>query len=118
MQVFNAFRISSILVYVDKELTNDNGTEESLLETLEYSPAFVQVPKFNNFEKLYIDAIKQIKKEFSNWEAGAKIDITKVRGMIIPLIEKVLEDRSYIFHLNSYSNSKDYLYHHCIANRI
>ena len=35
--------------------------------------------------------------------------------MIIPLIEKVLEDRSYIFDLNSYSNAKDYLYHHCIA---
>ena len=55
------------------------------------------------------------KKEFSNWSAGAKVDIAKIRTLILPLVEKVLDDRSFIFDLNTYSNPKDYLYHHCIA---
>ncbi|MEK4227857.1 HD-GYP domain-containing protein [Solibacillus sp. FSL H8-0538] len=109
LQVFDAFRIASILVYDEGE------TKNSLEDNAVPLPTTVQLPKLNSFEKHYSDAIQQVKKEFSNWQAGAKVDITKVRGMMIPLIEKVLEDRSYIFDLNSYSNPKDYLYHHCIA---
>lgn len=115
LQVFDAFRIASILVYND-EVTN-NPLEHLMDNELTPSPLATigQLPKLSSFEKYYLDAIEQLKKEFSNWQAGAKVDITKVRGIMIPLIEKVLEDRSYIFDLNSYSNPKDYLYHHCIA---
>lgn len=108
-RLFEMFNLNEILIYKEKELevlTEEQSEVESTIITL---------PKYTSFETYYYDAIAQIKKEFGNWQAGAKIDLTKVRGMIIPLIEKVLEDRSYIFDLNTYSNAKDYLFHHCIA---
>ena len=107
LRVFEVFNLETVLVYNDVEELNEENLENLTIQ--------VSLPKYTSFEKYYNDAIVQVKKEFSNWEAGGKIDITKVRGMIIPLIEKVLEDRSYIFDLNSYSSPKDYLYHHCIA---
>lgn len=109
LRIFELFNLKKILIYKSKKtelLTNEQSGAETTTIT---------IPKYTSFETYYYDAIAQLKKEFGNWQAGAKIDITKVRGMIIPLIEMVLEDRSYIFDLNSYSNPKDYLYHHCIA---
>lgn len=109
LRVFDFFNLNKVLVYQknEQEQLKEGATDAQVIP--------VALPKCTSFEKLYNEAILQLKKEFSNWAAGGKIDITKVRGMIIPLIEKVLEDRSYIFDLNSYSNPKDYLYHHCIA---
>ncbi|MEG0431543.1 MAG: HD-GYP domain-containing protein [Anaerovoracaceae bacterium] len=109
LRIFEIFNLRKILVYDDRKetlLAEEPITEETTA---------IALPQYTSFETYYNNAIMQFKKEFGNWQAGAKIDITKVRGMIIPLIEKVLEDRSYIFDLNSYSNAKDYLYHHCIA---
>jgi HD-GYP domain-containing protein (c-di-GMP phosphodiesterase class II) len=109
MQVFKAFNISSVLVYKDS-ITNedeeDNGN--AMFSNTSQSNIF-------NFEHQYDEAIQYVKKEFTNWQAGARIDLTKIRGYMIPLIEVVLENRAYIFDLNSYSNPKDYIYHHCIA---
>lgn len=112
LRVFELFNLKGILVYKEPstEELNENGLENQVTA--------VSMPKYIAFETYYNDAVNQLKKEFSNWGAGGKIDITKVRGMIIPLIEKVLEDRSYIFDLNAYSNPKDYLYHHCIATGV
>ncbi|MEO4055381.1 HD-GYP domain-containing protein [Solibacillus sp. CAU 1738] len=108
LHVFKAFRVAKVLVY------NDNIPEAKDNDAA--TPVIVQpIVTVNTFEKYYADAIQQLKKEFLNWQSGAKIDITKVRGMMIPLIERVLDNRSYIFDLDSYSNPKDYLYHHCIA---
>lgn len=112
LRVFELFNLKMILVYKDESL------EELSENCLENEVTSVSIPKYIAFETYYNDAVNQLKKEFSNWGAGGKIDITKVRGMIIPLIEKVLEDRSYIFDLNAYSNPKDYLYHHCIATGV
>ncbi|WP_274308674.1 HD-GYP domain-containing protein [Solibacillus daqui] len=109
LRVFELFNLNTVSVY------NDASIENLIEDNLEIQAKSVPLPKYTSFEKHYNDAIVQLKKEFINWEAGGKIDITKVRGMIIPLIEIILEDRSYIFDLNSYSNPKDYLYHHCIA---
>ncbi|MGN7477755.1 HD-GYP domain-containing protein [Solibacillus silvestris] len=111
LRVFELFNLKTILVYNDVEMEELKTNEENA----ETPASPILLPKYTGFEKYYNDAIAQLKKEFVNWEAGGKIDLTKVRGMIIPLMEKVLEDRSYIFDLNSYSNPKDYLYHHCIA---
>lgn len=109
LHIFKAFRIHSVLIYKDEmPNTKDNPNEVSSIIV----PPIINT---NTFETYYTDAIQQLKKEFLNWQSGAKIDITKVRGMMIPLIERVLENRSYIFDLNSYSNPKDYLYHHSIA---
>lgn len=114
LRVFELFNLKIVLIYNEVETVETNQTVEN--EEIHTVPSVLtSLPKYTSFEKYYNDGITQLKKEFSNWEAGGKIDLTKVRGMIIPIMEMVLEDRSYIFDLNSYSNPKDYLYHHCIA---
>lgn len=111
LHVFKVFNINKVPILVEtvKKAIEDSKGDIEEIEITE------QVIHINTFEKQYLNAVDQFKKEFSNWEAGAKIGMTKVREIIIPLIDKILEDRSYIFDLNSYSNPNDYLYHHCIA---
>lgn len=68
-----------------------------------------------SFEKMYFDAVEQFKREFHQWEYGIKVNIEEIRNIMLPIVEEVLVNRTIIFALNSYSNAKDYLYHHCIS---
>ncbi|MDI7743346.1 HD-GYP domain-containing protein [Lysinibacillus fusiformis] len=113
LHILKAFQIYKVPVLSEEVGTRTGQSDESteLIMNIE-----VPVPKpFMTFEKTYLDAVEQFKKVFFDWESGSKIDITKVRGIILPLIEKVLEEKSILFKLNSLSITKDYLYHHCIA---
>ena len=113
LHIFKVFNVSSVLIYFE------NNTKQYLNDELDVPSNFISTTSpngsYNTFEKLYNEAVITYKKEFSNWVAGAKVDLAKIRTLILPLIERVLEDRSYIFDLNNYSNPKDYLYHHSIA---
>ena len=113
LHVFKVFNISNVLVYIENDLKQNLNNETSSLAT--FNSTSTTSPYGNTFDKLYTNAVATYNKEFSNWSAGAKVDIAKMRTLILPLVERVLEDRSYIFDLNSYSNPKDYLYHHSIA---
>ena len=108
LHIFNVFNISKVPVY--KEEVNKN-----LIEAKEEVNNFAQPEAVLTFKTIYLNAVEQFKKEFRNWEAGAKVDIAKARAIILPLIDMVLEDRTIIFDLNEHSNPKEYLYHHCIA---
>ncbi|MFJ7981873.1 HD-GYP domain-containing protein [Lysinibacillus xylanilyticus] len=109
LQVFFAFNISRVPVYKDGKEVQSEIKEAELV---------VQIEAIPTFKRIYDNSIEQFKKEFKNWEAGAKVDITKARKIILPLLEMVLEDRTIIFDLNEYSNPKDYLYHHCVATAL
>ena len=111
LHVFNAFNVSKVSIY--KEEVNNDVKEIKDEIQLSTQPEAVLT-----FTFIYLQAVEQFKKEFKNWEAGAKVDIAKARAIILPLIDSVLEDRTIIFDLNDYSNPKDYLYHHCIATGI
>lgn len=109
--VLKAFKVYKVLILKEgTDLVNNdnNGLEEPLLDNL----AYVET---ESFKKIYGDIITQFKKEFLSWESGVKPEFAKVRFLILPLVERIIEERSIIFDLNSYSNPKDYLYHHCIA---
>lgn len=110
LQVFRAFNISKLLVYKDAVANEENATASDKEIVID-----IPVATVTPFERQYDECINYFKKEFINWQAGARIEMTKVRSMILPLIEAVLEKRSYIFDLNSYSNVKDYIYHHIVA---
>ena len=109
LHIFKAFNILKVLVFKDLEepLATESAGTEIILD--------IPIPTITPFERHYEEAVAYLKKEFPNWQAGARLDMTKIRGVMIPLIEALLENRSYIFDLNSYSNANDYLYHHCIA---
>lgn len=109
LQVFFAFNISRVPVYKDGKEAQSEIKEAEIV---------VPIEAISTFKRIYDNSIEQFKKEFKNWEAGAKVDITKARKIILPLLEMVLEDRTIIFDLNEYSNPKDYLYHHCVATAL
>ncbi|TSI11131.1 HD-GYP domain-containing protein [Lysinibacillus sp. BW-2-10] len=113
LHVLKAFHIFKIPILIENDPKTNKGGQ-----TVEETSEVIQIqlpPVVDRFEKNYRDAVEEFKKLFNGWGGGTKVDITKVRGVILPLVEKVLEDRTIIFNLNSYSNAKDYLYHHCIA---
>lgn len=109
LQVFFAFNISRVSVYKDGTDHQSDINDTELVAPPEAVPTF---------KRVYDNSVEQFKKEFKNWEAGAKVDIAKARSIILPLVEMVLEDRTIIFDLNEYSNPKDYLYHHCVATAL
>lgn len=111
LHVLKAFHIFKVPVLLEDEGKQINQKGE-LAETV----IGMKVPKpLMTFEKIYLDAVEEFRKVFFDWESGSKINITKVRDIILPLIDKVQEERSILFKLNSLSTTKDYLFHHCIA---
>lgn len=108
LHVFKVFNISKVLVLKDDKIDHEKKNQESIdsqsIEIIE-----------DTFRKHYEEAVTQFKKEFSRWQSLAKVDIVKIRGIILPLVEEILNDRTILFDLNQYSNPKDYIYHHCIA---
>lgn len=109
--VLKAFNITKVPIVNDNNMSKQKQVKESGNDKIEFELS----PVVNAFENKYRDTVEEFKKLFSGWEAGTKIDITKVRGIILPLVDEILDNRSIIFKLNSYSNPKDYLFHHCIA---
>ncbi|MCM3744540.1 HD-GYP domain-containing protein [Sporosarcina luteola] len=65
--------------------------------------------------KEYNEVVRNYKKEFSNWRAGQRPDVPKIRGFIIPLIEKFIKQKQMLTMLNDFSNPEEYIYHHSVA---
>ena len=72
-------------------------------------------PIQTSFVKLYDQAVKSFYKEFASWEAGMKVDVAKLRNIIMPLVEKAMVDKKIFSYLNSFSSLNDYVAHHSIA---
>lgn len=68
-----------------------------------------------NFFDLFLRAKQEFKKEFISWQSGMPIDISKVRGIIVPLLEHAEMHSSDIFLLHHYSTKTEYLYDHPLA---
>lgn len=111
--VLQAFQIKELLVKEPEVAVEENDSSEQSVNVVKQTHN--KESAINAFERNYKNAIEQLKKEFFNWEAGAPINITKVRGFFIPLVNTILEDRTIVYDLNSYSTPADYIYHHCIA---
>lgn len=63
----------------------------------------------------YLVAVKEYKQLFQSWQAGAPVDISKVRLIVIPLLESLLEQPSELFNFYRYSTREDYIYHHSVV---
>lgn len=115
--IFEAFHITKVSIFkadpfnkTEDEFKNISDSEKN---TLTDSPSMIVVKK--EFTMLYNQAVQDYKKEFINWQSGSKVDITKVRALIMPLVEYVLSDRQIVAKLNDYSIEQEYIYHHAIA---
>jgi len=68
------------------------------------------------FQEHYVNVTKAYKKEFEKWKNSMPVDISRVRKLIIPLLEKIayVNDKE-IFSLNNHTKKEDYIYHHSVA---
>ncbi|WP_144513491.1 HD-GYP domain-containing protein [Bacillus sp. FJAT-22090] len=114
--VLRAFNINKVPVVIENVF---NRSEEELSKLNDNS-----VSTFKNenkeviqtsFVKLYNNAVTSFYKEFTSWEAGMKVDIAKLRNIIMPLVESAMTDKKVFSHLNDYSSLDKYVAHHSIA---
>lgn len=86
--------------FEDEQEISDEVKEESFLKT---------------FYQQYLEAVQAYKQLFISWQSGVLIDIGKVRQVIIPLVEKIVENDEEVFKLYHYCKQEDYMYHHCVS---
>lgn len=109
IEVLHAFRITE--ANVEKVMINGQPFSPAELADNEKESFTEERPFLSN----YLTAVQAYKQQFQNWQAGSAVDAVKVREMIIPLLEQVLEQPSHLFQLHHYCTKDDYLYHHAIS---
>jgi HD-GYP domain-containing protein (c-di-GMP phosphodiesterase class II) len=67
------------------------------------------------FTELFLQSVNQYKKEFHSWQSGLPIDISKIRALLLPLLEKMEIYPSEVFNLHHFSTKEDYMYQHPVA---
>ncbi len=95
----------------DKETESKDHSNQNSKETQPIRPAFVK----SQFNDLYTKAVDESKKEFKKWEAGFQVDIAKLRGIILPLIQYMDENPAHLKNLHKYSKKEEYVYHHMVS---
>lgn len=110
--VFKAFNIRKVPIQKKSMLINPNETETEV----DTKVVSVEEKKLKeNFDLKIYRSIEKFKVEFLNWESGSRVDIIKARDIVFSLIEDVISDRTKIFMLNDYKNSKEYIYCHSVS---
>ncbi|WP_335963645.1 HD-GYP domain-containing protein [Halalkalibacter kiskunsagensis] len=74
--------------------------------------AIEHIPKDYHYQ--YLEAVKQFKKLFQNWQAGQLVEMVKVRKIFIHLFEQIINEPKHLLHLHHYTNKEDYLFHHSV----
>jgi HD-GYP domain-containing protein (c-di-GMP phosphodiesterase class II) len=115
LHIFEAFNIQNVLIYIEDVLKVTSQDPVTNPINTEFISRATPQTQYNTFESMYLTTVSQFKKEFTNWCAGSKVDVAKVRSIIIPLVDRILMDRTHLYELNSFSNPVDYLYHHCVS---
>ncbi|MFJ8064259.1 HD-GYP domain-containing protein [Psychrobacillus sp. NPDC096426] len=116
IQVLRAFNVNRVPIVVENVFSR---TEEEINKLNEEKVNTIQEKNEpdiqTSFVKLYNNAVTSFYKEFTSWEAGMKVDVAKLRNIIMPLVESAMADKRIFSHLNSFSSLDNYIAHHSIA---
>lgn len=63
----------------------------------------------------YNQAVTDFMDIFSQWQSGSIIDIFKVRGILVPLLDVFLEEPKLLLSTYHYVEQNRYIYHHSLA---
>ncbi len=115
LEVLKAFLIPEL--EVEKTLSSGHPfiPNEILLDDEEVRREENEEPRELTFTELFLQASRSFKKEFRSWQSGLPVDVTKVRSIIFPLIEKIDHNQADLFQLHHFSTEEDYLYQHAVA---
>ncbi|MDZ5471639.1 HD-GYP domain-containing protein [Bacillus sp. 31A1R] len=114
LEILEVFLINDVVV----EKTLVNGSPFIPAEIIEDETKGNQTINQSDeltFIDLFLQATKDYKREFKSWQSGLPVDISKIRALILPLIERVESSPAEIFNLHHFSNEEEYLYQHSIA---
>lgn len=112
IDILNAFLIEDVMV--GKTLIN--GLPFIPTEIIEEeSGSIIDEVRALGVTDLYLQAVRDYKKEFTSWQAGMQVDISKIRNILLPLLEKMENLPTELFNLYHLSTSEDYVYQHSIA---
>ncbi|MBB6445403.1 HD-GYP domain-containing protein [Bacillus benzoevorans] len=75
----------------------------------------VQNGEKDDFITAYLHAVQASKAEFKLWQSGVPVDITRIRMILLPLLEKIETGPDNISLLHRLSNEEEYLYQHMTA---
>lgn len=116
IQVLRAFNVTKVPIALenvfDRSEEEINALNEGKVDPI--NNEVVPVLK-KDFVQLYNHAVNAYHKEFNSWEAGMKVDVAKLRNIIMPLVDKAMDDKKIFSHLNEYSSIEKYAAHHSIA---
>ncbi|MCZ0754767.1 HD-GYP domain-containing protein [Anoxybacillus sp. J5B_2022] len=112
-----------LLTVLEKFLVEDVYVESVLANGQPFKPAEVIAPHSPNSTAeneeevvtLYLKAVQRYKKIFQSWQSGASIDINEVRSIILPLLDRLIDNRSELLTLYRYTTKEDYLCHHAVS---
>ncbi|MFJ7937567.1 HD-GYP domain-containing protein [Peribacillus sp. NPDC096622] len=102
-------------------LITEVSVEKTLIDGKTFLPKEVIDPELremgesSDFTDLYLKSVQKYKRLFKNWQAGSKVEVTMIRFIMIPLMDKALEEPGNILMLHNYCNKEDYVYHHAIS---
>lgn len=108
-------------VEVSSKLTDNQKYESMQQKQKEEKPkhskmkAYPKEVETNSFGKHYVQVVSKFKDEFKQWNSGIPIDISKIRQLIIPLLERMNTLDLEVFTLHRYVKAEEYIYHHSVA---
>ncbi|WP_088008296.1 HD-GYP domain-containing protein [Indiicoccus explosivorum] len=106
-EVLLAFSIQKVHI-----LQNDSAVPEAKTEIGELT-ATREEP--SGFELFYKEAVSQHKSEYFKWTAGSKVDLSKMRQLVLAPGDELLKNRSTFLDIHRLSSEADYIHHHAVA---
>jgi HD-GYP domain-containing protein (c-di-GMP phosphodiesterase class II) len=114
----------SLIDILNAFLIEDVKVEKTLINGLPFIPTEIIEEESGNMvdevhvlgvTDLFLQAVRDYKKEFTSWQSGMQVDLSKIRNILLPLLEKMENLPSELFNLYHLSTREDYLYQHSIA---
>lgn len=102
-------------------LITEVSVEKTLIDGKKFLPKEVMDPELDEIEEsldftdLYLKSVETYKRLFKNWQAGSKVEVAMIRLIMIPLMDKALEEPGNILMLHHYCTKEEYVYHHAIS---
>ncbi len=113
LDILKAFLISDVVI--DKMMVNGKMFIPAEYIEEENEQTVSQHETEQSLKDMFLLGVQKYKKEFNNWQAGLPVNISIIRNIMLPLIEKSEAYPSEIFSLHHLSSNDEYLYQHSVA---
>lgn len=113
LEILRAFLIKEI--EIKKQLvTGEKAIIDEKVAPVTKREKTIQTTK-KGFVEEYRFAVEQYKHEFTTWQSGGKVNISKIREILSPAFEASQKSKSWIRSIHQYANKEEYHYYHTVA---